>query len=229
MSDATTTPNPAQPYRYFTLMAMIYLACELASLVLSYKIVHVSFFYGSAASFIFPITYTWNDVLTEVYGFNQAKKIIWAVFGCDAVFVLLTFFISQVPSVDATQQAQYYTILSPLWRALSAEMCGVLVGAFINAMMISKWKLIVKGRWFWLRSICSSAVGEMIMLLISVPIAMLGVLSLPDMFKFLLCAYAYKLIFASMVAWPANALVGLLKLREELDVYDFDISYNPFL
>ncbi len=215
-------------YRYLTLMAMLYLACELASLVLSYKIVKLPLFYGSAASFIFPITYTWNDVITEVYGYRQAKNIIWTVFVCDLVFVALTGLISHVPSVDAVQQLNYQVVLSPLWRAFFSELCGVLVGAFINAMLISRWKILLKGKWFWLRSIGSSAIGELVMLLISVPMAMLGVLSLHDMVNLMTYAFVYKLLFASLVSIPANGLVYCLKRREGSEVYDYDISYSPF-
>lgn len=224
------TVSYAQPYsyRYYTTIAMLYLACELASMVLAYKIIRLPLFYGSAASIIFPITYTWNDILTEVYGYHAAKRVVWSVFVADALFVALTFLVALLPSVTTAQQGIYHQVLSPLWRALLAEIVGVVVGIFINSAVLSKWKVLVKGRWFWLRSIGSSAMGELMMLVISVPIAMLGVLSVKQITLLMVFAYSYKLVFATVISWPAGIAVNFLKASEGVDQYDVDISYNPF-
>lgn len=135
-------------YKYITFLSMLYLSCELASLVLSFKIIELKFFFGAAASLIFPITYTWNDIITEVYGFKITKKIIWFVFICDYLFVILVFFAVKAPSPLLNQQESYNLVLGSLWRSLSGEMIGVLAGAFINSTIISKWKIITKGKHF---------------------------------------------------------------------------------
>jgi len=215
-------------YKYITLLSMVYLACELASLVLSFKIIQLTFFFGAAASLIFPITYTLNDIITEVYGFNITKKIIWFVFICDYLFVILIFWAIKIPSPLLQQQEAYNFVLGSLWRALSSEIIGVLVGAFINSMIISKWKIITKGKQFWLRSICSSAVGEIIMLLISVPIALCGILSISEIGALIIYAYFYKILFALVISGPANYVANLLKIKEGIDIYDYNVSYNPF-
>jgi len=215
-------------YKYITFLSMLYLACELASLVLSYKIIKLPLFFGAAASLIFPITYTWNDIITEVYGFKTTKKIIWFVFVCDYLFVFLIFFAIQAPSPLFHQEESYNLVLGSLWRSLSSEMIGVLVGAFINSAIISKWKIITHGRFFWFRSICSSAIGELIMLLISVPLALYGTLNTKEIITLILYAYSYKIIFAIIISGPANYLAHKLKSKEEIDIYDYNVSYNPF-
>ncbi|MFJ1268642.1 queuosine precursor transporter [Legionella lytica] len=215
-------------YKYITFLSMLYLACELASLVLSFKIIKVQYFFGAAASLIFPITYTWNDIITEVYGFKITKKIIWFVFVCDYLFVFLVFFAIQAPSPQLNQEESYNLVLGSLWRSLSSEMIGVLAGAFINSAIISKWKTLTHGKFFWFRSICSSAIGELIMLLISVPLALYGTLNIKEITSLILYAYSYKIIFAVIISGPANYLANMLKSKEEIDIYDYNVSYNPF-
>lgn len=215
-------------YKYITFLAMIYLACELASLVLSFKIIQLKFFFGAAASLIFPITYTWNDIITEVYGFKTTKKIIWFVFLCDYLFVLLVLFAIQAPSSIPNQEESYNLVLGSLWRSLSSEMLGVLVGAFINSIIISKWKIITHGKIFWFRSICSSAVGELIMLFISVPLALYGTLHFKEIVTLIIYAYTYKIAFAVVISGPANYLANQLKSKEGIEIYDYNVSYNPF-
>lgn len=215
-------------YKYITFLSMTYLACELASLVLSFKIIQIKFFFGAAASLIFPITYTWNDIITEVYGFKTAKKIIWFVFLCDYLFVLLVFFALQAPSPIPNQEESYNLVLGSLWRSLSSEMVGVLAGAFINSIIISKWKIITRGKIFWFRSICSSAIGELMMLFISVPLALYGTLTIKEITTLIMYAYSYKIIFAIIISGPANYLANQLKVREGIEIYDYSVSYNPF-
>lgn len=215
-------------YKYITFLSMLYLVCELASLVLSYKIIKLQFFFGAAASLIFPITYTWSDIITEVYGFRTTKKIIWFVFVCDYLFVFLVLFAMQMPSPTLNQEKAYSIVLGSLWRPLSSEVIGVLIGAFVNSAIISKWKTITHGKFFWFRSICSSAIGELIMLLISVPLALYGTLSIKEIAILILYAYSYKIIFAVVISGPANYLANILKDKEEIDIYDYNVSYNPF-
>ncbi|MDF1761423.1 MAG: queuosine precursor transporter [Coxiellaceae bacterium] len=215
-------------YKYLTILSMLYLTCELASLVLSYKIVHIKFFFGAASSFIFPITYTWNDVITEVYGFTTTKKTIWMVFICDYFFVAMIYFLIKIPTSNPQVQHSYTQVLGPLWRSLSGEMLGVLAGAFINSVIISRWKILAKGKIFWIRSIFSTLSGECVMLFISVPIALYGVLTTTEMLSLIGYAYSYKVIFAIVISFPANLIANFIKRKEGIDTYDYNVSYNPF-
>lgn len=140
----------------------------------------------------------------------------------------MVFFAIKAPSPVLNQQESYNYVLGSLWRSVSSEMLGVLAGAFINSMIISKWKIITKGKYFWLRSICSSAIGELIMLLISVPLALYGILNVREIINLIVYAYAYKILFAIIISGPANYLANLLKTKEGIDNYDYDVSYNPF-
>ena len=207
---------------------MLYLVFELSSLVLSYKIISFSLFFGSAASLVFPITYTFNDIITEVYGIKSALRTILFIILCDFIFIITLFPIVHIQSPDNMQTTAYATVLGSLYRSLGAEMIGVIIGAVINSAALSRWKILTKGKGFWYRSIFSSCIGEIIMLLISVPIAMLGVLSIYEIAKLIGYAYLYKVIFAIVVSGPAQFIATKLKKMEGIDIYDYNVSFNPF-
>ncbi len=207
---------------------MIYLVSEIASLIFSYKIIHIHIFYGSSASLIFPLTYTWNDIITEVYGIKKSIQTIIYIFMCDIVFVIIVTPIVYIPTSNPIDNLSYLAVLSKLYRALSAEITGVLIGAIINSIIISRWKIITKGSGFWYRSILSSCLGEIIMLIISVPIAMAGIVSPRNILSIIYYAMIYKVIFATLISGPAQIASNVLKSTEGIDVFDFNSSINPF-
>jgi len=216
-------------FKFAVFFAMAYLTADLSSLVLSYKIVHLNdYITFSAASIIFPLTYIISDITTEVYGYHFAKRVIWFSFFCDLTFSLMLYFIVKIPSDSAHMQSAYHTVLGGLLRCVLAEALGVLIGAFVNAYLISKWKLLINGRLFWLRSIGSSSIGEALLLLVSVPVAFLGVVSWDDIFKLIAVAYIYKVAFAIVVSGPANILANILKSVENIDETNKSVVFNPF-
>jgi hypothetical protein len=195
---------------------MLYVAIDLSSLVFTYKIVEIGSVVGAASSLIFPLTYSLMDVIAEVYGFRAARRIIWYSFICDFIFATVVLLISHIPSTTDQQTQAYVLVLGMLSRAVIAQMVGVLSGAFINIYLLSKWKIMTKGRYFWLRSIGSSILGEAIMLVISVFIALYGVLSYSKMLHLIFYAYIYKIIFAFVVAPILCGVVAILKRKTGL-------------
>jgi uncharacterized integral membrane protein (TIGR00697 family) len=198
-------------YDYLILIAMIYVAVDLSSMVFAYKIIEIGPLIGAASSLIFPATYSIMDVIAEVYGHKIAKKIVWYAFACDLIFTTLVSVISHIPSTNQSETVAYSHIFGPLLRAVFAQMIGILAGAFINIYLISKWKILVNGRYFWLRSIGSSTIGEAVMLVISVFIALVGVLPMTKLVQLIMYTYCYKIIFAIVVAPIVSVVATLLK------------------
>jgi queuosine precursor transporter len=163
------------------------------------------------------------DVIAEVYGYQMAKKIIWYAFACDFIFAILVLFISHIPSANQSETAGYIQVLGPLLRAVVAQTIGVLSGAFINIYLISKWKIMTNGRYFWLRSIGSSTIGEAMMLIISAFIALVGVLSLSKLFQLIIYTYIYKIIFA-IVAAPFISIIATI-LKNKVGDWNSDYVY----
>lgn len=200
-------------YDYLLLIAMIYIAIDLSSMVFAYKIIEIGPIVGAASSLIFPLTYSIMDIIAEVYGYRTAKKIIWYAFLCDFIFATLVLAISHIPSTSQSETVVYIQVLGLLLRAVAAQTIGVLSGAFVNIYFISKWKIMTNGRYFWLRSIGSSTIGEAIMLVISVFISLLGVLSVSKIFQLIIYTYIYKIIFAIVIAPFISIIATVLKTK----------------
>ena len=212
-------------YDYLLLIVMIYMAIDLSSMVFAYKIIEIGPIVSAASSLIFPLTYSIMDIIAEVYGYRTAKKIIWYAFACDFIFATLVLAISHIPSASQSETVVYIQVLGPLLRAVAAQTIGVLSGAFINIHLISKWKIMTNGRYFWLRSIGSSTIGEAIMLVISVFIALLGVLSISKIFQLIIYTYIYKIIFAIVAAPFISIIAAMLKTKIGNQNPNF-INYN---
>lgn len=212
-------------YDYLLLIVMIYMAVDLSSMVFAYKIIEIGPIVGAASSLIFPLTYSIMDIIAEVYGYRTAKKIIWYAFACDFIFATLVLAISHIPSTSPSETIAYIQVLGPLLRAVAAQTIGVLSGAFINIYLISKWRIMTNGRYFWLRSIGSSTIGEAIMLVISVFIALLGVLSISKIFQLIIYTYIYKIIFAIAAAPFISIIATVLKTKIGNQSPDF-INYD---
>lgn len=212
-------------YDHLIFIAMLYIAVDLSSMVFAYKIIEIGPIIGAASSLIFPLTYSIMDIIAEVYGYNIARKIVWFGFVCDLIFAILVFFISHIPSPVQAQTMAYIQVLGLLLRAVVAQTIGVLSGAFINIYLISKWKMLTNGRYFWLRSIGSSTIGEAIMLIVSVLIALLGILSFSQLIHLILYAYLYKVIFA-IIAAPLISIVAIFLKKKIMvaEIVDFEIT-----
>ncbi len=205
---------------------MFYISIDLSSMVFAYKIIKIGPIIGAASSLIFPLTYSIMDIIAEVYGYKTAKKILWFGFACDLIFAALVLIISYIPSINLQETIAYKLVLGSLLRAVVAQTIGVLVGAFINIYLISKWKIITNGKHFWLRSIGSSTIGEALMLSISVFIALIGVLSLSQLMYLIMYTYLYKIFFAVAVSPIISFIASILK--NKVDDTIETINFNPF-
>jgi queuosine precursor transporter len=211
-------------FEYLIFIAMIYIAIDLSSMVFAYKIIKIGPIIGAAASLIFPLTYSIMDVVAEVYGYQIAKKIILYAFFCDFLFSILVLAISHIPSIDPGETLAYLHVLGSLLRAVIAQTIGVLFGAFINVYLISKWKIMTNGRYFWLRSIGSSTIGEGFMLIISVTIALIGVLPITQLSQLIIYTYLYKIIFAIAVAPLICIIVAFLKNKIDFQLFELNVN-----
>jgi len=216
-------------HRFLTFIAMLYLTIDLICLSLTYKFIAIGPIKTSIEIFLFPMTYTLTDIIAEVYGYNEAKKIIWFVFICDFIFALCTFIGVHVSSYDLLQQQSYISVFGSLLRASTAEILGVLSGIFINIYVISKLKIRSRGKYFWLRSVASSTLGEAVLLIISVPIIFIGIVDITSLMWIMGSTYLYKILFAVIIAFPANFFASLLKKKEGIDVFDYNTKFSPFI
>ena len=212
----------------FVTVAAVFVACLITANVIAVKIIAVGPFMLPAAIVIFPISYIFGDILTEVYGYKMSRKVIWLGFGCNLIFVVFAWVGQIMPPASFWQgQSAYQTILGYAPRLLAASIAGYLVGEFANSFIMAKLKIFTRGRWLWTRTISSTIVGQALDTSIFIIIGFIGTASFVPIM--ILYHWAGKVIIEIAATPLTYAAVKYLKRSESVDTYDYDTDFNPFL
>ncbi len=209
------------------LLSALFVTCLITANVIAVKLIEIGPVVVPAAVLVFPVSYIFGDVLTEVYGYAVARRVIWLGFFCNLVFVFFAW-IGQImpPAQFWTNQGAYEAILGYAPRLLLASFAGYLVGEFTNSFVLSRMKVMTKGRWLWTRTIGSTVVGEGFDTALFVTIAFIGTSSFVP--TIILYHWLSK-VFVEVAATPLTyAVVGWLKKTESVDTYDYSVNFNPF-
>lgn len=222
--------NDEQPKQNFVCpLLCVYIIISIASVCLAYKLVAIGQFILPAPPFIFPITYAIADIVAEVYGFKVARRFLWLMLGSEILFAFFVYFGIGLPSPDKWVYQDYYSyIFGKVPRFIMAGFLAVTISHYINIYMISKLKIIMKGKNFWLRSLLSSAVGGAVLVIITVLFGYVGQVQLKNIAIFTCSIYFVEFMYALVLAWPAWAMVCFLKLVEKSDYYDTDTDFKIF-
>jgi len=211
-------------------IASLFVTCLITANIIAVKLISPFGFLVPAGIIIFPLSYLFGDVLTEVYGYAAARRVIWLGFACNLLAVIAIYLGGLAPAAPFwKQQAAYDAILGFTPRLLLASFIAYLVGEFTNSFVLAKLKIATRGRWLWTRTIGSTLVGEGIDTLIFISIAFWGIVPLQVMLTLILTQWIFKVLY-EVVATPFTYLVvGFLKRREELDTYDYHTNFSPIL
>ncbi len=214
-------------YRLVIIIA-VFITCLITANTIAVKIISLGPFTLPAAIFVFPISYIFGDVLTEVYGYRVARRVIWLGFICNLIFVFFAW-IGQIlpPASFWGDQAAYKTILGYTPRLLAASFCGYLAGEFANSFVLARMKILTKGRWLWSRTIGSTIVGEGLDTAIFITLAFIGTSSFTSVM--ILNHWLGKVLIETVFTPATYAIVNSLKKREGIDTYDYQTKYNPFI
>lgn len=218
-----------KPYKFLTPLSMLYMTLKLITVVLIYKIISIGPFSASASTLVMPLWFVMGDVIAEVYGYKVARQIIWLAIFCQFVFVFVcSALISCESPLGWMHQEAYLQVFGKLPRVALASFLAIVTGAFINAYAISKWKILLHGKYFWLRSLGASAIGELVFTIVAYVTEFLGVVPVSQLLQLMLISYVIKLILNPILVIPSFLLVNMLKRLENIDIYDFNINFNPF-
>ncbi|MFA5629333.1 MAG: queuosine precursor transporter [Dehalococcoidales bacterium] len=211
----------------FVIISAVFVTALITANVMSVKVIELGSLIMPAAVIIFPLSYIFGDILTEVYGYRWARRVIWLGFGCNLIFVLFTYLGQLMPAASFwTDQQAYESILGYVPRLLLASLCGYLVGEFINSFIMAKMKVATKGRWLWARTIGSTVFGEGLDTAIFVIIAYIGTASfVPIMILYHWLIKVGIEVLATPLTYKA---VNYLKRTENVDVFDENTNFNPF-
>ena len=222
--------NPTAPRvtGLFIVLATLFVTLLITSNIIAVKIVEVWGRILPAAIVLFPITYILGDVFTEVYGFRFARLVIWVGFLCNAVAVVGFWVGGLLPSAPFWQdQDAYSAILGYTPRLLAASFAGYLVGEFSNSIVLSRLKVATEGRRLWVRTIGSTIVGQGADSAVFITAAFAGTMAGSNLIELLLTQWIVKVIYEAAATPITYAVVGYVKAREGLDVYDHSVSLNP--
>ena len=214
--------------KLFMIIAVIYVACLLLSNLIAGKMWAVT---GSitlpAAVILFPITYIFGDVFTEVYGFKKARIIIWLGFGCSFFAVLVYLITIALPHPGFWEgQEAYKTVLGTTPRVAIASFVGYLFGEFSNSVVLSKLKVATQGKNLWIRTILSTLVGEGLDSIIFVMISFWGTMDNSTVLHMILYQYLFKVCYEVLFTPLTYAAVNRIKKIEGVDHFDYDEDYK---
>jgi queuosine precursor transporter len=202
--------------------------CLITANILAVKLVVVGPLIVPAGIVIFPLSYLFGDVLTEVYGYATTRRVIWLGFGCNLIAVVAIAIGGALPAAGFWHnQAAYDTILGGTPRLLAASFAAYLVGEFCNSFVLAKLKIATRGRWLWTRTIGSTLVGQGLDSAIFVSLAFVGMLATGNLVTTILSQWLIKSVY-EVVATPLTyAIVYHLKRVEGLDTYDYHTNFSP--
>lgn len=207
----------------------LFVAVLLISNLASTKILSLWLFTFDGGTILFPLSYIFGDILTEVYGYQRSRKVIWTGFGAALLMSLVLWVVQELPpAADWPNQQAFESLLGFVPRIVLASLLAYFAGAFSNAYLMSKLKVRTQGKYLWVRTIGSTLIGEGIDTVIFCLIAFYGTLPNEILLSIIISNYIFKSGVEIMFTPFTYRLVGFLKKQEKVDVYDRGISYNPF-
>lgn len=220
------------PYKFILFLSMLFITIDLASVSVAYKMVSLNWLFAinSGATFLFPITYALGDVITEVYGYKMAKKIIWLSLFLQIIFALLVASVIHLPNPLYWEgNSAYLMVFGSIIKFVSAGTVANLVSNFMNVYIVSKLKIPFEGKLFWVRSILSTAISGFFLVAIIIGIGFTGKeLNINQSWIMFKSTYFLEIIYAVLLVIPAALTTKYLKRVEGVDVYDKNTNFNPF-
>jgi uncharacterized integral membrane protein (TIGR00697 family) len=213
----------------YDLLVGLFVAVLLVSNIASTKLLVLGPFTFDGGTILFPLSYIFGDVLTEVYGYARARRVIWAGFASAFLMAGVLWVVGNLPPAsDWPNQEAYQAILGQTPRIVLASLLAFFAGAFSNAWVLARMKVATKGRFLWTRTIGSTLVGEGIDTAIFVMVAFAGIWPMATLWAVLVSNYVFKVGVEALATPATYAVVGWLKRREGVDVYDRETNFNPF-
>lgn len=213
---------------WFLIVTALFIAALIASNIIAVKLIVVADRTLPAAIIIFPLSYIIGDVLTEVYGYRQARRVIWLGFLANLVVVLAIWLGGLLPAAGFWDgQEAYDRILGQVPRLVAASFAAYLLGEFANAYLLAKIKIAMQGRMLWVRTISSTIVGQGIDSGVFIVLAFAGTLPASVLIELILTQWILKTAYEAAATPLTYVTVGFLKDREGVDTYDTDTRFNP--
>ena len=223
--------------RWLPAIAAVFVTSLIIANIIAVKIVSLGPLILTAAILIFPISYIFGDILTEVYGYARARRVIWTGFACNLLAVMVIWVSMELPpapfwklgSFDSPQSSQqaYQAIFGLTPRILAASFIAYLVGEFLNSFVLAKMKIATRGRHLWMRTIGSTVVAQLADTVFLISLAFYGTMPKGTLGELILTQWLMKSAYEALVTPFTYLAVNYLKRVEHEDYYDRKTNFNP--
>lgn len=217
-------------FRYYDyVMAAFCVILVLSNVVGAAKVATLGGLTFGAGILFFPLSYVIGDVLTEIYGYARARRVIWAGFAATFFAAVMCWVIVAMPPAPGWEgQEVYEAAFGQVWRIVGASMIAFWAGEFVNSYVLARMKLWTGGKHLWSRTIGSTIFGQGIDSLIFYPLAFLGVWTTEQVLMVMVTNWGLKVLWEVVLTPVTYAVVGFLKKREGVDVFDEGTDFTPF-
>ena len=221
--------RPVHQFRYFDTLIVIFVTVLLISNLIGPKICAVGPFRISGAQLLFPITYIFGDIFTEVYGYAGSRRAIWLGFFGAALMAVMGMLVVWLPAApDFKDQAAFATVFGFVPRMVAASLVAYWAGEFANSYVMARMKVWSKGKALWSRTIGSTVVGQLVDSTVIMVLAFGGRESWPTILNLIFSGYIGKVLYEAAATPVTYLIVNTLKRVEGVDVYDEKTNFNPF-
>jgi uncharacterized integral membrane protein (TIGR00697 family) len=216
-------------YKYYDLLTSIFIVVLLISNLVGQKICAFGPFRVSGAQLLFPITYIFGDIFTEVYGYGGSRRVIWIGFlasGLMALMGLVT--VALPPAPEWPNQQAFAIVFGIVPRMVVASLIAYWCGEFANSFTMAKMKIFTKGRYLWTRTVGSTVVGQAVDTVVLMIVAFGGQSNAMLILRLIASAYLFKVAYEVLATPLTYWIVGFLKRSEGVDKYDYGTRFTPF-
>lgn len=225
----TTPPKPLGQFRYYELLVHAFVVILLISNLVAQKICRIGPFTLSGAQLLFPITYIFGDIFTEVYGYAGSRRAIWLGFGASALLAIMGMVtVALPPAPEWKDQEVFAKVFGFVPRIVAASLIAYWCGEFANSFVMAKMKLLTGGKHLWARTIGSTVAGQAVDTAIVIVLIFAGRASVTTMASLIFSGYFGKVIYEAAATPVTYAVVNFLKRREGVDVFDKGTNFSPF-
>jgi uncharacterized integral membrane protein (TIGR00697 family) len=220
---------PDRTYKHLDTLTLIFVVVLLISNLVAQKICKIGPLTLSGAELLFPITYIFGDIFTEVYGYAASRRAIWIGFFASALLSVMGAIVVALPPAPGWHnQTAFATVFGFIPRLVIASLIAYWAGEFTNSFTLAKMKLLTRGRWLWTRTVGSTITGQAVDTATVVLIAFWGKAPRMTLLALIASAYVTKVIYEILATPLTYAVVGWLKKTEHSDAFDTHSSFNPF-
>jgi queuosine precursor transporter len=222
-------PTTSRSYKYLDVLTTAFVVILLVSNLVAQKICKIGPFAVSGAVLLFPITYIFGDVFTEIYGFAASRRAIWLGFFGTALLYLMGYITIALPAAPGWHNQQAFaTVFGFIPRILAASLTAFWAGEFANSYTMARLKLVTNGRKLWTRTIGSTIVGQAVDTALVITLTFAGVVPATTILNMIATGYALKVGYEVLATPLTYLVINWLKAAEQADAFDRNQSFNPF-